>query len=765
MLAYIKSRLNFFRIHLLSFLIIPLLFAVIFWASNGEYKIKFIDALFVCYSGVTGTGLTTIDLSSLTIWQQTILVILELIGNQAFVAWVVVFVRRLYFLNSLEHIPTWQSTGEHPPSLRLGAVEEQHRPDSENAREGDTQWKNKSGTPLKKFHPGMVRRVDIAPHLITPTGVRSMQSKPAAEDDTHATRHVVQASGVDQLSRVTSRRSTIIRVPPPDNASKGDFGGFPGVYDLISRLFRRMFPRLHSKLRRTMTLPRTETLVPHRGDNFVDSAGPQVAKRVPYISFRAIVGRNSAFRGLSRENIEELGGVEYRALTSLLWIVPLYYFGLLAISFVVVAPTMVQSRWRSNFEPPQQHKKINPVWFSAFQVVGAWANTGMSLVDQNMVPFRTAYPMIVFLVFCVLAGNTLFILCNRHLSSWILAKLYPNNSRTKESMQFLLDHPRRCFIYLFPSHQTWLLFGITMLLNVIDFMFDPILNIDNPFTDVIPVGTRIFDAILQAVAVRSSGYQSVALSSLVPAVQVLYVIMMYIAIYPIAMSVRSTNVYEENSLGIYEEDDDESDYEALLTSTAESRVSIWGKYLLRHARRQLAFDMWWLALSVFLICIIERPGLTNTANATWFNVFACIFEVVSAYGTVGLSLGIPTANYSLSGAFHTLSKLVMCAVMIRGRHRGLPVALDRAVLLPHEFRPRTQPGVGEKNEETPRVVEEPESSSHSSQEGQDPPESVGMRERTRTLSFAGDQGIQVTRTGDMRPYIVKEELEYSGSAV
>lgn len=47
--------------------------------------------------------------------------------------------------------------------------------------------------------------------------------------------------------------------------------------------------------------------------------------------------------------------------------------------------------------------------FSAFQVVGAWANTGMSLVDQNMVPFREAYPMIIFLVFDVLAGNTGFV--------------------------------------------------------------------------------------------------------------------------------------------------------------------------------------------------------------------------------------------------------------------------------------------------------------------------------------------------------------------
>lgn len=77
--------------------------------------------------------------------------------------------------------------------------------------------------------------------------------------------------------------------------------------------------------------------------------------------------------------------------------------------------------------------------------------------------------------------------------------------------------------------------------------------------------------------------------------------------------------------------------------------------------------------------------------------------MVSAYGTVGLSLGIPTvcvpcilchlvlkdrppqANYSFSGALYTGSKLLLCAVMLRGRHRGLPMSLDRATMLPHEF--------------------------------------------------------------------------------
>jgi hypothetical protein len=42
-------------------------------------------------------------------------------------------------------------------------------------------------------------------------------------------------------------------------------------------------------------------------------------------------------------------------------------------------------------------------------------------------------------------------------------------------------------------------------------------------------------------------------------------------------------------------------------------------------------------------------------------------------------------NYSLSGAMGKLSKLIICIVMLRGRHRGLPVALDRAIVFPTDF--------------------------------------------------------------------------------
>jgi hypothetical protein len=53
-------------------------------------------------------------------------------------------------------------------------------------------------------------------------------------------------------------------------------------------------------------------------------------------------------------------------------------------------------------------------------------------------------------------------------------------------------------------------------------------------------------------------------------------------------SVRSTNVYEERSLGIYH-NDSESMNEEIFGSG--DRMTVWGNYLAMHARKQLAFGM------------------------------------------------------------------------------------------------------------------------------------------------------------------------------
>lgn len=86
-------------------------------------------------------------------------------------------------------------------------------------------------------------------------------------------------------------------------------------FEIVTNLIGRFFPKMKRKLTRTVTIPATTSLV-SQGGNATDGA-----KSVPYISFDAIVGRNSAFHLLTNEQLEELGGVEYRALNVLLWIV------------------------------------------------------------------------------------------------------------------------------------------------------------------------------------------------------------------------------------------------------------------------------------------------------------------------------------------------------------------------------------------------------------------------------------------------------------
>lgn len=156
---------------------------------------------------------------------------------------------------------------------------------------------------------------------------------------------------------------------------------------------------------------------------------------------------------------------------------------------------------------------------------------------------------------------------------------------------------------------------------------------------------------------------------------VLYMIMMYISVFPIAISIRRTNVYEEKSLGVYHDHSAEEENDATALS-----------YVGSHLRRQLSFDLWYVFLGFFVLAISEGDKIMGHK----FDMFAVLFEIVSAYGTVGLSMGATGINASLSSQFSVVGKLVIIAMQIRGRHRGLPYGLDRAVLLPSESRFRKE---------------------------------------------------------------------------
>lgn len=301
-------------------------------------------------------------------------------------------IRRWYFLRNLRHIVSAEMERDHTvqtpqnisPSLRhiretLARLQEKQRnnggaPSISPSTSRSSSQRRGAKLPLRA---DMIRRLDIAPHPIGPMGAHA----PRVTSDRPA-----EASGIDVMSSAASRRSfrtSTIPPPPAQPASEeDDFGGFPGIQDLLALIARKTPLSLQRRLKRTLTVPRTETLVPQAASGITEE-GDAPVKRVPYLSFSATVKRNSSFYGLTAENIEELGGVEYRALCSLSWIIPAvsagheyrshtsrlicdgvqYYIGLLSISFIVTAPYMSMERWQENYHVPLQHREINSVWY------------------------------------------------------------------------------------------------------------------------------------------------------------------------------------------------------------------------------------------------------------------------------------------------------------------------------------------------------------------------------------------------------------------
>ncbi|KAI5948642.1 TRK1 [Candida theae] len=383
-----------------------------------------------------------------------------------------------------------------------------------------------------------------------------------------------------------------------------------------------------------------------------------------YLSFAPTVGRNSTFMKMTAEQKDELGGIEYRAVKLLIKIIVCYYLGFLIVSSFML---LIWVYCMPNYKKMLHDNAINPGWWAFFTAQSSFNDLGFTLTADSMNSFHENAFVQILCGFLIVIGNTGFPVFLRFII-WVMFKTAPELSLYKESLGFLLDHPRRCFTLLFPSLPTWWLLFTLIALNGFDLVVFCILDVNSDMFDGVPKGYRVLNGLFQAFCTRTVGFSIVDLSSLHSATQVSYMLMMYVSVLPIAISVRRTNVYEEQSLGVYTKDEEGDE------NTPTNFVGA-------HLRNQLSYDLWYIFLGLFIICIAEGKKLQQMEFR--FSEFAILFEIISAYGTVGMSLGYPGVNTSLSGEFNVVSKLVIIAMMIRGRHRGLPYAIDRAILLPN----------------------------------------------------------------------------------
>ncbi|GLB38210.1 putative trkH-domain-containing protein [Lyophyllum shimeji] len=205
----LKQHLNFYRIHVMYIILTPLIFAAIFYGSNGRYPVAFIDALFACVSAMTVCGLITVNLSALTGWQQAIMFLLMSIGNPVVVSWAILLLRRHYFAIKFRHV---LKASAEKRAAEASADPEQRasqwprrvstflrrQPNSE--AEGDTErgGERHKGR-AEKSRPDMIRKGDNEARNINPSNFSTV---PLREKST------VNGGQTGQLSSIASSRNS-----------------------------------------------------------------------------------------------------------------------------------------------------------------------------------------------------------------------------------------------------------------------------------------------------------------------------------------------------------------------------------------------------------------------------------------------------------------------------------------------------------------------------------------------------------------------------
>ena len=421
----------------------------------------------------------------------------------------------------------------------------------------------------------------------------------------------------------------------------------------------------------------------------------------------------SRYRKGRVESTEEREQLRRSAMTRLFFIVILYF--IISVAIFTCITLIYFASWDEKREILEKNK-VSWQWFSFFHSISAMGNAGFALLPDSLVQFSTTSYVLQYHVILILLGNTLFpislyLICLFLYSICSLVeRMNGRMKRSKEVYDYLLSNPRNCFTHLYSFDRTMLLATMVLVFNWLQIILTLILDWDGALGGYGGV-FKIENSIFQSVSTRTAGFNSLILPNEAPAILFLYVMLMYLSSYPLVISIQqtahvlpslsspspSTSYYDDdlsdNTSSLSSLDESSLFYKQHLSalsqviSPATSSISMYnnnktdeskGRIVEGNPQQDGLFqvvytDLMIVSVGILLICIGENTPLTTDPNSSIFQV---IFEVVSGYGTVGLSLGYGNEVYSFAGSFCTFSKLVMIAVMLFGRHRGLPSNRD-----------------------------------------------------------------------------------------
>lgn len=304
------------------------------------------------------------------------------------------------------------------------------------------------------------------------------------DDDQPIARQATFDSRINEPSGPYGQQQTAITITEPEHPKREELKenakAIGGTVDSLRFRKPRFLNRSQDKVHEDGEhRPRSRTPHPHPVRTKTMDTIRSVLSRdktvddMPYLSYTPTMGRNSNFLGLTLEQREELGGIEYRALRTLALVLIFYFFVFHILGAICLLPYILANQHYGNVLTEDD---IGKTWWAFWTSNMAFMDVGFTLTPDSMNSFAKSEWVLMSTWFFIIIGNTGFPVMLRFII-WAASKLTPKGSGLWEEFRFLLDHPRRCFTLLFPSNATWWLFWILILLNAIDLLFFIVLDV------------------------------------------------------------------------------------------------------------------------------------------------------------------------------------------------------------------------------------------------------------------------------------------------
>ncbi|KAG1326847.1 cation transporter HKT8-like [Cocos nucifera] len=233
--------------------------------------------------------------------------------------------------------------------------------------------------------------------------------------------------------------------------------------------------------------------------------------------------------------------------------------------------------------------------FSIFTTVSSFTNCGFIPTNENMIVFKNCSGLLILIIAQILAGNTMFPSFLR-LVIWVFKK----HTKRREFDYMVMNHGEMGFDHLLPGFHAVLLALTVLGFVVVQLILFCCLEWRSEGLNGLSPYQKIVASTFQSVNSRHAGESIVDLSTISPAILVLYVVVMYLPPYTSFIPLR---------------DDD-----------GPSKRKEGGSKRKNLVQDLILPQLSCLAIFVIIICITERKRLSE--DPLNFSVLNIVIEVV-----------------------------------------------------------------------------------------------------------------------------------------